>query len=152
MKGDDDYVVLGCQQRDCCHGQIDIKQLPRQTSRRESNHRDAQFAMPPAGDVALAPRVSDADVIQGGHRCTATLLPEIERMIVGETHDIESGCAQKLRITSRRPKQIARIRILAFLNGLAAVLQDSFKIAERDVGSTECWGHGAEETDAVIIG
>ena len=69
------------------------------------------------------------------HTAGAPFFTEVPSVVIGEAQDVEAGIAVVVRVSGRRAKQVARVRVAALLAGLATVDKHAFEVAERDVGS-----------------
>ena len=110
-----------------------VEQRVRARVRRERDERDAAVLDSPARDVALASRVPDAGLVEDAHRFAAAVLAEVARVVVGEAHDVEARVDQVLHVARRSAEEVAELRVLADLEGLAAVAHDALEVAEGDV-------------------
>ena len=73
-------------------------------------------------------------------------------MVVRKAQNIEARITVVLRVARRRAEQVTRLRVAAFLRGLATFHQDALEIAESEVSRAQDRRHIGKKADAVIIG
>ena len=107
MKRDDDDVGFGPGCADGVDGVIEIKEVVTRGVGGKGDDGDSGAADGQVGDVADFSGMSDAQGIEDVAGTGAPFLPEIEGVIVGQTHDGEAGGLEILSVAGGDAKGIA---------------------------------------------